>query len=142
MCRAVPGTAGHLGFLANMNQMLADFLQFLQYPFFQKPPSSSSYNTPFSRSPLPPVPTTPSSPEAVLPQVENHCLTPEVGMCPFCTWSQRLLQGWALDLLWVNEHELWERLYVSSGGGQMAGNKSRMVTKLMRQWYEKQGDSL
>lgn len=50
VCRAVPGTAGHLGLLANMNQMLADFLQFLQHPFFQKPPSSSSYNTLFPRS--------------------------------------------------------------------------------------------
>lgn len=40
VCRAVPGTARHLGLLANMNQMLANFLQFLQHPFFQKSPSS------------------------------------------------------------------------------------------------------
>lgn len=33
LCRAVPGTAGHLGFLANTHQMLLAFLQFLQHPF-------------------------------------------------------------------------------------------------------------
>lgn len=65
LCRAFPGTTGHLGSLAK---------------------------DPLNASRLSPIPTTATSPEVPLrgstAQVENQCLIPEAGMTFLYTWPQ------------------------------------------------------